>query len=105
MEPHASSHCWGGYSLYAEDPADDGFGNRYCDVLKDKLASAFASDEDSCETYYSCRRFPDELATVDKSERELFLRIRAYQSGEVLIEGFFPLRFLEKRFGNREALP
>ena len=101
VEPHASSHHWDGYIDYAEDPGYDGDDNGYCAVLKDNLAS----DEDSCECYYSCSSFPDELATVDKSERELFLRISANQSGEVLIEGFFPLRFLEKSFGNREATP
>ena len=64
-----------------------------CDELKNKIRQAFDDDSYMYERPVACD-FPDVLATVHKSERELFLRIRANDTGEILIEGFFPVRFL-----------
>ena len=89
MEKYASSHRWSDYRdcyrEYSHAPQ-----TVRCDVFKQNV---FPNDDNLRENAAACD-FPDELATVDKLERELFLRIRANRSKEILMEGFFPLRSL-----------
>ena len=103
MERHASSHRWIEYSDICENtdvqyeslPSDN---NDICDQLKNEIWPD--NDDNSCESSALCG-FPNELATVDKAKTELFLRI-CNRSGEVMMEGFFPLRTLEGGLRNGE---
>ncbi len=97
MEGLASSHRWSSYSDIYEglpDPMQHEYG--CCDQLKNKIWPCSDSDDDynRRESSLTPCDFPDQLAVVDKSERELFLRI-CNGSGEMMIEGFFPLRYFE----------
>lgn len=93
MEGLASSHRWGDHR-HAYERNTVGWHSRACDVFKHEVDDRFANAV--CD-------FPDELATVDKADRELYLLIRAgpfatrtgKRPGTVLMEGFFPLRSLE----------
>ena len=103
MEPYANSHRWIEYSSICENtnvqyhslPSDN---NDICDQLKNEIWPD--NDDNSCESSALCG-FPNELATVDKSKTELFLRI-CNRSGEMMMEGFFPLRTLEGGLRNGE---
>lgn len=105
MERHASSHRWIEYSDICENTDVQYYSlgldnNNICDQLKNEIWHD--KDDNSCESSVLCD-FPDELATVDKADRELYLLIRAgpfatrtgKRPGTVLMEGFFPLRSLE----------
>ena len=86
MERHASSHRWGDHEAAYEDSGySDPLLLGSCDVFKHEVDDGFPNAV--CD-------FPDELATLDKSEKEVFLRISNI-SGENMMEGFFPLRTLE----------
>jgi hypothetical protein len=101
MEGLAPSHRWSEYRTVCEDfDVDYNDSSEYdcCDQLKNEIWGC--GDDVSVESSVACD-FPDELATVGKSERELFLRI-CNRSGEIMMEGFFPLRPLKggRRDGN-----
>ena len=85
----ARNHRWSGYRChhyrYRSREGDGG----YCELLKQHDWPSDFKRRHHC-------RIPDELTSVDASEIELFLRICANHSGEVLIEGFFPLRFFNE---------
>ena len=96
MEQYASSHSWSDYEIICRDSDvryNDSSEYDCCDQLKNEVWGCDDNDDDLCESSVLCG-FPDQLAVVDKSERELFLLVRGI-SGSVLIEGFFPLRCLQ----------